>query len=328
MAGPEPSPSPAVARTSLWTPVLGMLFVSGGLLGFGALLVVTSQMTPTSGDPDEIVDVVSRFVLWFGTAAALPVAAGWGLARARRSGIWLAQATVWGLPLLGLGLRQLKPSTAAVLFAVAAALQWPLWRAWRASAPAPAPWREARGYAVFAFVAWAAAEGLGGLGWGPAVAKARHRIDQEALMTAGLLQQAQASYAEVNGGLFEARLECLTDPEPCLGDARPAFTLDAALLSRVLGGDPEFPYFRFRLDAPAAVDASARRRLGARSPSSVERWALRANPTRAWAHQSVCADSRGRVCFSPGKDGPDLVDGLCPPLRVCAEPVEASPSPP
>jgi len=117
---------------------------------------------------------------------------------------------------------------------------------------------------------------------------------------------AEAAYAEKNGGLYEARLECLARPATCLPDypkEGPPF-LDEALSSlREKAG-----YRRTFYPGPS--------RPGSSRPGIVS-FAYTAVPVTYQDMEGLCGDSTGTICTTrDGAEPQRTRDGLCD-LSTC-----------
>lgn len=157
-------------------------------------------------------------------------------------------------------------------------------------------------------------------GWfahGMAVAGVGH-IEAAVLEDMRSFISAEAAYRHSNGGLYEARIECLARPRECLpaGETLQPF-LDAATAERLTLQHPS--YWQFRLHTAGGPTESGRE-AARRSRTSVRGVALQARPLRP-GHagvRSFCVDDT-RLCFSA--DGREFAirEGRCPPPPECSD---------
>jgi len=118
---------------------------------------------------------------------------------------------------------------------------------------------------------------------------------------------AQTAYAAANGGFYDGRLQCLSEPSTCI----PGYTRDAPIfLDPALGSlQTKSGYKRFLYPGPPASRddiASAKA-----SPTSVRGFAYVAAPADA-GRRAFCGDASGIVCFTPNGTMPKIEDGRCP----------------
>ena len=117
---------------------------------------------------------------------------------------------------------------------------------------------------------------------------------------------AQQTYASVNGGHFEGRFECLSEPQLCM----PEYPEQAP---HFLGTDftrlgTKSGYVRSFHPGPAPREASPEVVSG----SSVVAFAYLSVPSsELTGKRAFCADSTGMICFTPADREPSVVDGLC-----------------
>ncbi len=118
------------------------------------------------------------------------------------------------------------------------------------------------------------------------------------------------TYASGNGGFYDGRLECLSNPTECL----PGYPSNAPqfLGENITRMETRYRYrFRFHPGAPADPEIIEERSA---SPTSVVTWAYTAEPdSKMW--RQYCADDSGVVCYLPGYSVMKVVDSRCP--AVC-----------
>jgi hypothetical protein len=124
---------------------------------------------------------------------------------------------------------------------------------------------------------------------------------------------AQAAYSHYNGGFFESRLACLVEPATCLPDypkdGRPLLDPVLASLAAKAG------YRRAFYPGPAGAPRTP---VHGRSPApGVVGYAFTAIPEAYEGMRAFCADSTGRMCFTPDGREPGVTpEGMCD-LSTC-----------
>jgi hypothetical protein len=121
---------------------------------------------------------------------------------------------------------------------------------------------------------------------------------------------AQTAYAGANGGFYDGRLQCLSEPSACIPGYAPnaPIFLDAALASlRTKSGYKRFLY----AGPPASREDVAKAKA---SPTSVQGFAYVAVPAEPGKTgiRAFCGDASGIVCFTPDGTMPTIEDGRCP----------------
>jgi hypothetical protein len=136
--------------------------------------------------------------------------------------------------------------------------------------------------------------------------------ERMALLAISTVVQAEKMFASVNGSLY-GELRCLTHPTECL----PAFDPQAASFL-----DPTYDWLESRLGydrkfhpGPKATDEQLRR-AGA-NPGSLTAFAFTVTPTQPGVsgRRAFCADSTGKICFTPDGREPPVRNGRCDPCR-------------
>ena len=133
--------------------------------------------------------------------------------------------------------------------------------------------------------------------------------ERMALVSLSTVVQAQESYAAMNQGLFDS-ITCLTQPGQCIPgqkDATPVLDPGYHWLEPRLGYVMQFH------PGPSAPPEKVR---GGASASSIVAFAVTITaefPGRTGG-RAFCADSAGRMCFTPGS-APPVKDGRCEPCK-------------
>jgi hypothetical protein len=137
--------------------------------------------------------------------------------------------------------------------------------------------------------------------------------EHAALRDIRAIQSAQAAYRTVNGGLADAKLECLVQPSSCL-HGYPADAVHFLDASQAALGEKR-GYRRSFRPGPPPDEIPLRG-----SATSVRSFAYLAVPVEAGETgvRGFCGDSSGNVCFTvDGTAPPLLADGTCD-LEACS----------
>jgi hypothetical protein len=305
-----------------WLSILGVLFMLGGLLALGLLLVIDAAVANDTRYPEGVGRLLLGASLLLGTAGWLGLAAGRGLMRGYRSSFWLASLLIWGFPAALVAVGRGGWGEVGLLLVLAVWAQAFLLRARRQSLLLPAPpgerWLLLRravfmGAAIYAFGWFALSMGVAHVG----------RIEGGVLADLRSFCSAEEAYRQSNGGLYESRIECLGDPGRCLGQTPgsepPTPFLDEETTRRLTIRDPS--YYRYRLGTADRAGHTDEKRSLARSPTSVGRYAMSVGPLQPGRalSRSFCVDWSGRLCFN--RDGHELPvrEGSCPPPPECED---------
>jgi hypothetical protein len=298
--------------------LLGALHGLGGLLTLGLLFLFNGVVANDTRHPEGITLLLVGSALVLGGAAALGFAAARGLTRGYRYGAWFSTALVWGFPVALVVVKRGDAGVFAVLLLAAALTQGLLVLALRRGLLVTAPPGEALLLAKRTVVLALAVALFGWLAHGMAVAGVAH-IEAAVLEDLRSFVSAEAAYSQSNGGLYEARIECLARPRECLpaGETLQPF-LDAATLERLTLQHPS--YWQFRLHT-AGGSMESGPDAARRSRTSVRGFALQARPIQP-GHagvRSFCVDDTVRLCFNP--DGREFAirEGRCPPPPECSD---------
>jgi hypothetical protein len=123
----------------------------------------------------------------------------------------------------------------------------------------------------------------------------RARVSANEASTIGDIRtviSGQAAYQSMNGGFYESRIECLSDPGQCIPNSTAPAAVGATTLAQTRSG-----YSRELITSPPVSGLPP-----GISPSSTTSYAFVAHPLTQGQTgvRSFCGDHTGRICFDPG----------------------------